>query len=303
MSKGEGLRNLLWELLGEIPPVESKPSGILQKTIVHDGFRQEEWILDLNGEQKVPATLLVPNGTDELSPTPAIIYNHAHGSRYDIGRKEVLEGRPALLQPHWGGILCDMGVIVLCIDMWAFGGRANETESSLFKRMLWAGQVLWGRMVFDNVRALDWLLSRPEVDAQRIGTMGISLGSTMAWWHAALDERIKLCIDICCLTDFDSLVANGNLDGHSIYYYVPKLRLHTTTAEINALIAPRMHLSCAGLHDILTPPEGLDIIDSHLKKTYAEYGADDSWHLYREEVGHLETEGMRKICVEWLAKL
>jgi cephalosporin-C deacetylase-like acetyl esterase len=58
-------------------------------------------------------------------------------------------------------------------------------------------------MVYDNIRAIDYLATRPEVNAARIATLGLSMGSTMAWWTAALDERVKVCVDICCLTDFD----------------------------------------------------------------------------------------------------
>ena len=78
--------------------------------------------------------------------------------------------------------------------------------------MLWKGQVLWGMMVYDSIRAIDYLVSRPEVDQKRLGTVGMSMGSTMAWWVAALDVRIKACVDICCLTDFHALIVNRNLD-------------------------------------------------------------------------------------------
>ena len=56
--------------------------------------------------------------------------------------------------------------------------------------MLWHGQVMWGMMVYDSIRAVDYLVSRDDVDPGRIATMGISMGSTMAWWAAALDTRI-----------------------------------------------------------------------------------------------------------------
>ena len=69
-------------------------------------------------------------------------------------------------------------------------------------KMLWEGQVMWGMMVYDSLRAIDYLVSRPDVDAARVATLGLSMGSTMAWWVAALDTRIKVCVDICCLTDF-----------------------------------------------------------------------------------------------------
>src|SRR5437660_12692244 len=102
------------------------------------------------------------------------------------------------------------------------------------------------------------------------------MGSTMAWWHAALDERVAACVDICCLTDYQALIETKGLDGHGIYYYVPSLLKHFTTAQINALIAPRPHLSLAGNRDPLTPPQGLDRIDAELKKVYAAENAPEA---------------------------
>lgn len=241
-SMSEDLRQTLWSLLGELPDRSGEVNGELTDSIQHLGFVEERWTLDLNGEQPVPAILLIPKSANTDNPNPAVLYNHAHGGLYWLGKEELLQGRPSL-QKAWGPQLCEMGYTVLCIDTWAFGERATETESSLFKRMLWLGQVLWGRMVFDNIRALDWLCQRDDVDTSRIASMGISMGSTMAWWHAALDERIRLCIELCCLTDFDTLVNEGGLDGHGVYYYVPNLLLHASTADICSLIAPRPHLS------------------------------------------------------------
>ena len=126
-------------------------------------------------------------------------------------------------------------------------------------------------MVYDSIRAVDYLVSRDDVDPERIATMGISMGSTMAWWTAALDTRIKVCIDICCLTDFHAIVARG-LDSHGVYYFVPSLLKHFTTGQINGLIAPRAHLGLAGNYDSLTPHEGLDRIDAEVSAAYEEAG-------------------------------
>ena len=76
-------------------------------------------------------------------------------------------------------------------------------------------------MVYDTLRGLDYLLTRPEVDTARVGTLGMSMGSTMAWWVAALDPRLKVCVDICCLTDYQALIEAHNLKGHGVYYFVP----------------------------------------------------------------------------------
>ena len=142
--------------------------------------------------------------------------------------------------------------------------------------------------------------TRPDVDPARVATLGMSMGSTAAWWIAALDERIKVTVDINCLTDFQALIDHHGLKLHGIYYYVPDLLNHFTTSQINALIAPRPHLSLAGIHDKLTPPAGLDRIDAALRETYAAAGAPGAWRLSRYPCGHMETAGMRAEAIAWL---
>jgi len=126
------------------------------------------------------------------------------------------------------------------------------------------------------------------------------MGSTMAWWHAALDARVRACVDICCLTDFEALIQTRGLDGHGLYYYVPSLLKHFSTADINALICPRAHLSLAGNWDKLTPPAGLDRIDAALCNAYAEANVPENWELVRYNTGHFETWDMRARILRFL---
>jgi len=221
-----------------------------------------------------------------------------------LGKDELLEGRAGQQKPPYAEELTSRNFAALCIDTWLFGERRGRTESELFKEMLWHGRVLWGMMVYDSLRAVDYLCTRSDVDANRLATLGKSMGSTMSWWIAALDTRIKVCIDICCLTDFHALIEARGLDGHGIYYYVPSLLKHFTTSDINALVAPRPHLSVAGNNDPLTPPRGLDRIDSELKQVYAEMGRLDAWQLKRYEIAHFETAETRaevlSFLQEWL---
>jgi acetyl esterase/lipase len=293
-QRQDGRRQELYALLGDLPdrrrPVGGKKRGEEDRA----GFVLETWDLDLNGIETVPAYVARPRSLSGRAP--AIVFNHSHGGGYKIGKQEIVDGRTYLHPVPYAQALTELGYTALCIDHWVFGERSHTTELDMFKGMLWQGQVLWGMMVYDSLRAVDWLVQRPDVDASRIGTVGMSMGSTMAWWLAALDERINVTVDICCLTDFHTLVAKKGLSGHGVYYYVPGLLKRFTTSQINALIAPRAHLGLAGLQDKLTPVEGLDIIDRELTRVYAEHGHPERWKLARYDVAHQETvEGRQEV--------
>jgi dienelactone hydrolase len=289
-------RQELLSLLGDLPP---RKSSIPSKTLSVErraGLVIEKLELGINSMEPVPAYFVRPDGA--RGRRPAILFNHWHGGEYHLGKDDLLRSKGGL--PSYAEAITSQGYSALCLDMWCFGERATRTEMDTFKEMLWRGHVLWGMMVFDTLDGLDYLISRDDVDPERVGTLGMSMGSTMAWWVAALDPRVRACVDICCLTDFDALIASNGLKGHGIYYYVPSLLKHFDTSQINALIAPRAHLALAGNLDPLTPPDGLDRIDRALRETYAAVGHPEAWKLLRYEVGHTETAEMRHEALGFL---
>jgi dienelactone hydrolase len=292
-------RDQLYRLLGDLPP-ETEVTAKFVAIEERDTYILEKLTLQLNGLEPVPAYFTKPKAGK--APYPAVLFNHSHGGKYHLGKDELLDGNDYMQNPPYAEALAAKGYASLCIDAWGFGERRGRTESEIFKHMLWNGQVMWGMMVYDNIQAVDYLISRPEVDSARIGTLGMSMGSTMAWWTAALDPRIHVCADICCLTDFDALIDSRGLDGHGVYYYVPGLLKHFTAAQINGLIAPRPHISLAGIYDTMTPPAGLDRIEAELNRVYAEQGAPEAWKLLRYPVGHTETAEMRADLMAFLTE-
>src|SRR6185369_4985792 len=205
-------REELYRLLGDLPDRRRPISATKRKEEERDGYLIETLELDLNGIEKVPAYFARPRGL--TGRAPAVLYNHSHGGGYQIGKKELVEGRSYLQPTPYARELTALGYSVLAIDHWVFGERSHTSEMDAFKAMIWQGQVLWGMMVYDSLRAVDYLVTRPEVDPARIATLGISMGSTMAWWLAALDERIRVTVDLCCLTEFRTLLAKKGLGGH-----------------------------------------------------------------------------------------
>lgn len=293
----------LWGLLGDLPrDHQPKPPQVLDVE-QRSGYKLERLVLDLNGMEPVPALLLVPER--RAAKAPALLYIHAHGGTYEHGKEELIEGRNVL--PAYAPVCAELGLVTLAIDSWCFSGRKHDPdgrtgEMDTFKLMLWQGRVLWGMMMFDEFQALRYLQSRPEVDPKRIGAFGISMGATKAWWLAALDPQVKLCIDLCCLTDFEELIRTHNLRGHSVYYYVPRLLKHFQSADINELIVPRKRLSLNGRDDNLTPPAGVDKIRKKLEPLYDRYGKPEDCRIELFDCGHEETSEMRALTRDWLAE-
>lgn len=298
-------RKELYGLLGRLPDRELPVSCRIVSTETHSDYILEKLVLSLPPSrtagffsEPVPAYFTRPlTGT---GPFPAVLFSHSHGGMYHMGKDELLNSCDYMYKPGYGTELARHGIAALAIDHWCFGERSGRSETATFKDMLWVDEVMWGHMVYDSLKALDYLCTRPDVDTARIGCLGMSMGSTMSWWVAALDERIKVCIDICCLTDYDELIREKGLDLHGIYYYVPGLRRHFSSAQINGLIAPRFHLSTIGLYDNLTPEKGVDRIEQELKEIYETYGALNALSVLRYPTGHRETAAMRADILHFL---
>ena len=158
-------RRELYGLLGDLPerdrPVGGRSLGVEERA----GYSLERLVLDLNGSEAVPAYFIRPR--DATGPLPTILYHHAHGGDFVLGKDEVIAGRPQLQPQPYAEALTARGYAVLALDAWGFGERRGRTESELFKAMLWRGQVLWGMMVYDNIRSIDYLATRPDVDLSR----------------------------------------------------------------------------------------------------------------------------------------
>ena len=155
-------RTELYALLGDLPARQRPIGGTKRREEERDGYVLETWLLDLNGLEPVPAYLARPRAISGRAP--AVLFNHSHGGGYTIGKQEFVDGRSYLQPIPYAKVLTDMGYVSLCIDHWVFGERSHATEADTFKAMLWQGQVLWGMMVYDSLRALDFLTARPDVD-------------------------------------------------------------------------------------------------------------------------------------------
>jgi dienelactone hydrolase len=232
-------------------------------------------------------------------PHPAILYAHSHGGKYEIGADEMMRGRIYLLSAL-GPAFAEAGYVTLVIDMPTFGERAEQQKEWPYsKALLWYGKSLFGQMLSENAAALTWLRAREDVDADRVGMFGISMGAMASCWLAAVDERIAAIAHLCCYADFATLIEMGNHNIHGIYLTIPGLLAETSTGEIAGLVAPRPQLICVGDADALTPPTA---VDRALLATRTAYGSGPLEVLREPRTEHQETQRMRDAVFRFFAE-
>ncbi|CAA9257847.1 MAG: hypothetical protein AVDCRST_MAG77-2428 [uncultured Chloroflexi bacterium] len=294
--------------LGDLPARPAPPRTRLVSRELRPGYTLERVALDNGVDGEVSALLLVPEGLQR--PAPAIVWLHSSTpDKTQIVVPNTNGGAEAL-----GEVFVRAGYVVLSPDAYWHGDRAGtgpagalesgrDEQSSLFKFHLWFGRTLWGMFVRDDQVALDYLCSRPEVDVARIGATGMSMGSTRAWWLAAVDERVAATVGVACLTRYQDLLRHGQLRAHGLYYFVHGLLQHFDTEGVLALVAPRPFLALTGELDAGSPADGIRALEARVGGVYAALGAAERFEsvLY-PETGHTYTPEMRTAMLAWFER-
>lgn len=303
------IKETLINLLGDIPPI---PKKLKVKTIskdVKDGYILEKFMIDNEIDSWIPGYLAIP--TNIKGKAPVVIGLHGHGSSKDNIFATDSSGQGV------ANILLSHGFAVLAIDGYFNGERKgtgpagikemqnerSDQEMSLFKLNLWFGRSLWGMQLRDEQIALNYLVTRPEIDPQRIGVEGMSMGSTRSWWLAALDDRIKVIVGVACFTRYKELIAQRELRAHGIYYFVPGMLNHFDTEVVMGLIAPRPFLALTGDIDSGSPLSGIRVLENKLNTVYSLYGKKESFKsIVYPNTGHVYTYPMKMEMLSWFEK-
>lgn len=299
------IRGTLGKLLGEFPARPPLPAVTTSAREDRGEYWLERFHFDNGLGDRVPGVLLLPKATS--AKVPGILYHHWHGGEYDHGKVELFETNHTPVAP--GPALVKRGFAVLAIDAACFGERQGQGadglkgsagEMSAAKFDLWMGRTLWGRMVRDDRQALDYLASRPEVDAGRIGAMGMSMGATRTWWLMAVDERVQAGVAVACLTRYQDLIATDGLKYHGIYYYVPGMLRHFDTEAVVACAAPRALLCLNGDEDAGSPVTGIRAIEASARKAWQASGRPEAFQsIVYPDVGHTYTPDMWARTLGW----
>lgn len=223
--------------------------------------------------------------------------------------------------------LVKRGYVVVSIDAFGFGERriildqdlpaaqdrdrlsVEETtrlnrvcaskESTLVKALTLAGATWPGVVFWDDIRTVDFLASLPEVDASRIGCLGVSMGGYRSLFLAALEPRIRAA----CIAGFMSTVKpmiRAHVDTHSFIHFLPELHRNLDWPDVASLTAPRalMVLQCS--RDALFPLEGMQDAVRHLSAAYRKAGAETQFQGSFYDQPHIFSVAMQEDAFAWL---
>ncbi len=317
------------------PPVSPTPD-VIRRTDRGD-YIEEYLTFQTTPDLRVPAYVLVPKKGPRRAP--GVVVLHCHGGAYVWGKEKVVavgNEHPALSdfkkQLYQGTSIANelvrRGYVVITIDMFYWGerrmlldqdpesyqhrermtadeiatfNRRSSQNEQLVARSLMTAGISWpGVMLWDDLRTLDYLASRPEVDRQRLGCVGLSVGGYRSFLLAALDRRIKAAVDVGWMTSFASNIRRHVVNTVGLTFHIPGLYRYLDLPDLAALIAPRSILVINGSKDGLFPRDGVDKAFRKIEACFRKAGAPDRQRCRWYDVPHEFNREMQAEAWEWL---
>ena len=245
---------------------------------------------------RLPAYLLIPNDLKQKSP--AVLRLHQTTA---IGKAEPagLGGKESL---HYAADLAERGFITLAPDYSYFGENKEDPYAMGYQSATMKG-------IWNHMRCVDLLQSLPQVDPDRIGCIGHSLGGHNTLFLAAFDHRIKASVTNCGFTSFPKYY-NGNLTGWTSDKYMPRIasvynkdpkQVPFDFPEVLAAIAPRAVLVIAPVHDDNFEVSGVKDCVSAASRVFNLLSARNNLIARYPNCAHDFPEGERDAAYDWLA--
>lgn len=259
------------------------PPNVQEHDREDHGDHQRVWCsITTEPDYRMPFLLLVPPGA---GPHPCLIASHGHGAGAGdlLGIADDQPNRERIERLNYAYALeaVRAGYVTVVPDKRGFGSRGGGDNHcvTLSTIALQIGESVIGWHTWDHLCLLDHLVTLPQIDADRIGAIGLSGGGGAVMWLAALDERIKASVISCHL----QAARDGRFG--CICNAVPDLLRIADRGDIAAAIAPRPLWVEAGKRDAICPPKRVDLAMETVRRAYAMEKVEDRlvYHLHEGE--------------------
>ncbi len=329
-------RPRVFDCLDYSPPPVSPAPEIIRRTDRGD-YIEEYLTFQTTPDLRVPAYVLIPKKAS--LPAPGLVVFHCHGGAYVWGKEKVVavaDEHPVLSefknQLYEGASIATelvrRGYVVITIDMFywgerrmmldgdppsyrepqrmtsedvgVFNRRSGQNEPLVARTLMTAGITWPGVVLWDDLRTLDYLASRPEVNRQRLGCVGLSVGGYRSFLLAALDQRIKAAVDVGWMTSYASNIRRHVINTVGFTFHIPGLYRYLDLPDLAALIAPRSILVINGSRDALFPPDGVDKAFRKIDACFRKAGVPERQRCRLYDAPHQFNRAMQTEAWEWL---
>ena len=274
-------------MLGLSPRPEKTPlNATITGTFKGDGYEVDMIHYQSRPRLYVTGNLYRPAIVAAGEKLPAIFYVCGHSGRGRNGNKVAFQSHGIWLARH--------GYICLVVDTLQLGEIAAKHHGTYnLERWWWhsRGYTPAGVEAWNGVRGIDYLVSRPDVDPERIAVTGISGGGAATFWVAAADERVKVAVPVSGMADLESYVTSRVINGHCDCMFLYNTFQWPWTRIAN-LVAPRPMLFVNSDNDRIFPMDANDRIHNRLERMYSLFGASGNvdavvsvgGHAYRQDI-------------------
>lgn len=291
------VRDFFWQQLGDLPPKTPLHARIVG-TLGGDGYRVEKILFESQPRHYVSALLFLP---ESKPPFPAVLMPVGHSADGKLSNQV-----PAIF-------LARNGFAALCYDPIGQGERYQFLDAQGKRRfgpvnehtLTGAGCIPLGRntatlRIWDGIRALDYLESRDDIDARRIGVTGCSGGGTLSSYLMALDDRITAAAPSCYLTSFRRLLETiGPQDAEQNIF--AQLAFGMDHADYLIVRAPKPTLILASTYDFFDI-EGTWDTFRQAKRVYTRLGLPERVAIVETPNKHGYPQAQREAMVRWMLR-
>jgi dienelactone hydrolase len=276
-----------FHMLGLWPmPPKSPLHATVTGTLKGDGYVVEMLHYQSQPRLYVTGNLYRPAKVNQGERLPAVLYVCGHSGQGRNGNKTAFQSHGIWFARH--------GYVCLVIDTLQLGEIAGIHHGTYREGRWWwhsRGYTPAGVECLNGMRGIDYLISRPDVDPQRIAVTGISGGGAATFWIAAADERAKVAVPVSGMADLLSYVGNRVINGHCDCMFLYNTFRWPWT-RIAALVAPRPLLFTNSDHDSIFPMDANQRVINRLERVYSLFGASDlvdamvsiGGHAYRKDI-------------------
>jgi cephalosporin-C deacetylase-like acetyl esterase len=267
-------------------PLRARTTGVLSR----NGYRVEKVIFESMPHLYVTANLYLPETSERV---PVVLYLCGHNPS-PAGAKFGYQ--------HHGIWLARHGFAALLVDTIEFA-EVPGIHHGIYNLEMWywlsLGYTPAGVEVWNGMRAIDYLATRPEADLNRLGVTGISGGGIVSWYLPAVDDRVRVVASVCgSWTAETQLALNAVQENCDCVYFPNRFRLDLPA--IGALIAPRPFKILGAKRDEMFPTAGYRDAHRRVGRIYSLYRKDERVALYEHDAPHQDIPAFRKEADEWL---